>query len=182
VAVALEDQSGYQNCCAALLSKFPATNSVYSAWCFSLAQEAVEDYSAAIACARRVASNSPTGSYGRIALGAVLIRAGQWEEGHKYLNAAVARDTSGSTIWTSRIRYYLLAISLHHQGRFEEARLTLIAGNRAAVAILQTPRDWRLRLTLELLRREATQLIEPQSTDKPPSGKEEPAPDKSGKP
>ena len=93
-------------------------------------------------------------------LGAILLRAGHFEEARTELelalNAADNENTSSAYI------QWFLAMVAHHLGDHDAAAEHLEAAQSATDAELADSPVWNRRLTLELLRDEATALLETQ--------------------
>jgi WD40 repeat protein/Flp pilus assembly protein TadD len=162
LAIAQQDDSGYKRWYAALKSKATPSSIVYCFWCYVLAPASTEDDSELIAAAQQMAANPPRQAAHRSAAGAVLVRAGQFDEGRKLLKMSIAANATGSKYWATRARSSLLAIAYHNEGRLEDAHTSLAGAKRTVSKFLESPRIWRDRLMMELLLREATELIEPQ--------------------
>jgi tetratricopeptide (TPR) repeat protein len=102
-------------------------------------------------------------SFGPYLLGAALHRAGQFDEAAKQLEKAIELYPSGPPLRTHKIssKRLLLAMSKWKLGQRDAARELLSKTLPAVEAERQNPTSkWNSRATLELLRDEATALIE----------------------
>jgi tetratricopeptide (TPR) repeat protein len=193
VYLARGDTNGYRRACTRLLGKFGQrgdsrfANNV--AWTCILAPEAVEDREAVVRCARAAvkAASKDSDKHSRLnTLGAVIYRAGRFEEAVGYLNDAMkalpelggpllridpssyggvsAGPTPGGDAWD----WLFLAMAHHRLGHVAEARKWLDkAIPRIDQATQEQPEDtpsgprinWRTRLSYRVLRREAEGLI-----------------------
>jgi WD40 repeat protein/tetratricopeptide (TPR) repeat protein len=139
-------------------------------WVCCLSPQALPDWKALVQVARNAAAKAPQ-DYGYVAaraLGAALHRAGQWDESRKQLEAAAAmRPQPSPSVWL------YLAMTLHRQGQVEKAKERLAKarawmeqsrqakpGNAAANELSWDRLLWNERSALEILEREARQLIE----------------------
>jgi tetratricopeptide (TPR) repeat protein len=170
--VAANDRAGYRQACAGMLERFgtnDADDADLALWGCVLAPEAVADSAALLLWAREVAAGEPKSFVRLTALGAALYRAGRPEEAVQRLNEANASYQPADERRIARAyTWCFLALAHHRLGHAEEARQWLDRMVRhtehgrekegsGAVA------PWNRRLTLQLLRREAEELLKVQN-------------------
>ena len=142
--------------------------SASTAWVCVLRPGTLEDYSAVITLARQALDrqiNSRTKREDGWAnapetLGAVLFRAGQYEEALSHLQAASERDASQKQS-PARIAF-LLAMTHYRLGHSADAQMWIDRATKEADAELNNtanPHGWSVRLELSLLQGEARELI-----------------------
>jgi eukaryotic-like serine/threonine-protein kinase len=157
------DGPGYRTACRHLLQAFGEPGLSWRvdntiAWACALGPEAVEDYSRVLRRAEAATASHPTPSLLNT-LGAILYRAGRFEEAVRQLNRAVDAHGAGGT----PLDAFFLAMAHYRLGRVEQAREWLQRGIAARVAQRQanprSRRSWIDRLELEILEREAASLI-----------------------
>jgi tetratricopeptide (TPR) repeat protein len=130
------------------------------AWTCALGPAAVADYAPAIELAEQAVASSPQ-TYRLNTLGALLYRAGRFDEAHARLQQALARHGSGGTAddWV------FLAMTEAKRGNHEDARRWLqkideaLEDNNAQLRTLGRA-PWRQTLGLELLHAEVRALID----------------------
>ena len=163
------DTKGYRDTCAALLGRFgpdadPGTaNSV--AWCCALGPDAVHDLSQPVRLAEKAVAESSGECWRLNTLGAVLYRAGAYDDAIKRLEEAMKAHSQGGT----SLDWLFLAMAHQSAGRPEEARHWY---DKAASWIEQAEQGkvqdpylfgdlaaWQQKLELRILRREAEALV-----------------------
>ncbi len=157
----LKSQELYKAECQSLVeSTTPAAKPIakhFAAWVCALATNAVEDYTAAITLSRAAVEAEPTNPQFQNGLGAILMRAGMYVEAKRYLagidNSAESEATSKS------YKHYFLALTEHHLGQADVARVQLKFASELSDSELAESVPWTRRLTIELLRAEAQALI-----------------------
>lgn len=161
VAASIENDVEYRQLCNDMLSEFSATENMdaafFTAWTCSLAPDAIDDYGPAITLARQAMRKKRDDPMTLMALAALLLRNGQYEEALKQLEAA---DRKSHT--TTATRKYLLALTQFHLGntRLSENLLTEANAHRDHKRDDTNTRSvWNRLLTLSLLRNEAEKLI-----------------------
>lgn len=177
VSLQLDDQAGYRVACQRMLSTFADHEGLSeangTAWICVLRPGALEDYSLAIRLARhaydlRFKSGVLVGY--QETLGAVLLRAGQYEEALQHLQTA-NEAPADRKVSPARLAY-LLALTHHHLRHEADARMWLHRGHQEAERelndSLQQP-TWIQRLNLQLFQDEAARLIGPQTAEDQPS-------------
>ena len=159
-----QEEPAYTQACAEMLQQFgeseTSSEANFTAWTRVLAPDALDDFAPALALTRKAVEQEPENRQYLNTLGAVLFRAGRFEEALKQLNAAVKLDESGNT--SAAYEAYFLALTHHHLGHAFEAGQWLERADEQAEAEAsssRTPLPWNRRLTLELLRAEATELL-----------------------
>lgn len=164
--VANGDSVAYRQQCRAIVQPaHTAVGPAYStlfAWVCVLAPDALDDYSPALALAEQALAKDPGKQFFRTVRGGLLLRAGRFEESRQQLDAATKAepDPTNSSAYAS----YLLAMAEHRLGHADPARQWLARGNQQMDAELTDPevyRLWTRRLILQLLRAEATGLVDP---------------------
>jgi tetratricopeptide (TPR) repeat protein len=137
-------------------------------WVCCLSSQALPDWKPLVQVAQNAAAKMPQDYIAARSWGAALHRAGQWEEARKRLEATGAlRPQPSPSVWL------YLAMTLHRQGQTEKAKEWLAKTRAWMEQSRQTkpgngnPNEvswdrllWSERLALEMLEREAGQLIE----------------------
>ena len=131
----------------------------FTAWTCALAPGWLDDYSAPIQMARQAVKLQPNNQQFLSGLGAILLRAGQYDEAHEKLVSAVKADPSEKA--SPAYAAYLLAIAEYYRGDNVSAKKHLDDANRKARDELSatTTIPWNRKLTLELFQDEAEFLI-----------------------
>jgi WD40 repeat protein/tetratricopeptide (TPR) repeat protein len=163
------DHAAYRKICAAMLERFgPSTHTDadgLTVWTCVLAAEALPDWQAVIRLAEKALAADPKGFDKLSNLGAVLYRAGRFEEGAKRLTEAEAALKESPNPRTTVVYSQLfLAMAQHRLGHAAEAEKWL---KKAVLEIDRpvpenwqaAPITWNWRLTLQLLRHEAEELL-----------------------
>jgi tetratricopeptide (TPR) repeat protein len=164
------DQEGYRSEAIAAINRQSTTRAwddSFAVWASVITPNSGVDAGRLVELAGHALRSSPDNPDCLTAHGAALYRAGRWEEAHVKLTEAVGAEESfrgirhGTVIHTQ----LFLAMTSHQLGKREQARewLTKAIDNmeRSASA---SPRDyvgmpWDRRLTTQLLRQEAKQLL-----------------------
>jgi WD40 repeat protein len=172
VNLQLDDQAAYRETCRRMLATFADTEGERearsTAWACALCPGTLDDYGLAITLARRALDgqiDSRTNTVGgratyRETLGAVLFRAGQYEEALRHVQAA-SEMKAESKLSPARIAF-LLAMTHQRLGHAADARMWLDRANKEAREELTSAKDppaWTPRLELGLLQREAQELV-----------------------
>ena len=114
------DPGGYRATCAEALRRFggaePALTAGMTALTCALAPDAGVDLVRAVRLAERAVAVLPGNYTCRLALGAVLYRAGRWQEAVRHLDKAAARQSLPVSAWL------LLALAHQHLGHAGQAR------------------------------------------------------------
>lgn len=171
------DRDAYRAACETLSERFHESQDsdalYWAVWTCALTPGAVEDYDAVTALARRALAQQATEQKHVLGLGAVLFRAGEFEEAKQHLSAcAEALNTSATCpayVW------YFLAMTNHRLGHHDEARKWLDKASEFTARILIESKAgryrlfWNRRATLELLDAEAKALLVTDSETSPPA-------------
>ncbi len=161
LSLRLEDSDCYKSTCQEILETTAETDPPnakhFAAWTCVLAKNALADYTSAVTFARAAVEAEPENPQFRNGLGAILMRAELYTEAKTALEKALAADEAASTSKTY-VRYFL-AMTEHHLGNADAARLHLTTGNALADAEVSRSIPSNRRLTIELLRKEAQTLL-----------------------
>ena len=158
------DKTAYGEACRQLLQLFESSEPVPRvantiAWACALGSGALIDYSRVVHLAEIATASRPTSS--RLnTLGAILYRAGRFEDAVRQLRRAVEVHGADGTPHDA----LFLAMAHHQLGHADEARRWLRLGTAVdPIALLGGGGDtsWIPKLELEILRREAAAIIEP---------------------
>jgi WD40 repeat protein/tetratricopeptide (TPR) repeat protein len=164
------DTEDYRKTCAWMLNHFVRREGLDNAFgptwtCFacSLAPNAVEDFASAIKLAERGVARSDNFVYDRFNLGAILYRAGRFEEAIEELDKLVVswEKTGRVPVQISPAYPWFFVAMAHHQlDQHEEAEKWLVKANRRVEQeIAGNPIAWGRPLVLELLQAEAQRLL-----------------------
>lgn len=163
------DVAGYRSACSRLLDQYgELTNpndGYWIAWTCALAPGAVTDFARLLQFAEKAVASDPTNYAYLKVLGATLYRAGRFEESVEQLNrAGLAYDANpGGSCLT--YNWLFLAMAHHRLSHTEEAQEWLAKAARRMDQPTQEERlepgaaEWNRKLTLQLLRREAEELL-----------------------
>ena len=162
------DVEGYRQRCAAMVKRFSQTKDPdaahWVAWTCVLAPRAVADLAKAVRLAEQAVSSKPDEDAYVGTLGAVLYRAGRFDDAIQRLEGLSAGwEKAGKTPTRTSPAYawFLLAMAHHRLGHADEARAYLERAVKRTEEELgaKPPASWNRRLTLRLLRREAEALL-----------------------
>ncbi|XZE17591.1 protein kinase domain-containing protein [Pirellulaceae bacterium SH449] len=155
------DRSFYATACNKMLKAFSNSDvqdaRYFTVWSCVLAPNAFVDYTQVIAMCRENHEKDPTDTRFVNALGAVFMRAGQYPEAKQSLEETLAASDPEKTL--STYYSYFLAMTHHHLGDQEASREWLQRANTLADEEVGKSPAWNRRLTIELLRKEAEDLI-----------------------
>jgi WD40 repeat protein/serine/threonine protein kinase len=162
------DQSGYRATCRQMLEKFGAAGIVPHAantiaWTCALGPGAVDDYAAVVRFAELGIAGRPETN--RLnTLGAVLFRAGRFEEAIKAIERSIEAHGAGGAVYDA----LFLAMAHHKLGHTDEARRWLKRAGAPSPILLKKAdaagdTSWIPRLEHELLRQEAATMVDPAS-------------------
>jgi WD40 repeat protein len=162
------NRDGYREACAGMLRLFgaegkdnetPAEARHFTAWACALVPDALDDLAPALALAERDRAGQPKDPMAVQTLGALLYRAGRFEEAVATLGEAEKLPEGAKTSLT--YARYFLAMAHHRLGHGDEARRFLDVANEQTDKALGEALNWNRRLTFRLLRREANALLDP---------------------
>jgi tetratricopeptide (TPR) repeat protein len=170
----LGDNAGYYESCKALV-ELPAGNLDETAksrpiWTPCLVPNALEDVNPLVTRAEECLATTSLNRrhFALCLLGAVLYRAGQYEQAAQPLEESIAAYNRSTPIAHQEINYSRLFLTMTkwQLGQKNEARQLLAETLAAVDQELQSPwTSWSRRATLELLRAEAVALIEQKEAD-----------------
>jgi WD40 repeat protein/tetratricopeptide (TPR) repeat protein len=165
------DRAGYRKACAGMLERFdhsaPVYDAFWTAWTCVLAPDAVADWTKPLKVAEKVHADDRKYFGDIIQLGAALYRAGRFKEAAQRLTEADAAFKQTPSKQSTIVYSWLFqAMTQHQLGHTAEAARWLEKAVRAIddEPPPETAQDpaanaWNRRLTLQLLRREAEQLL-----------------------
>jgi WD40 repeat protein/tetratricopeptide (TPR) repeat protein/tRNA A-37 threonylcarbamoyl transferase component Bud32 len=166
--LATGDAKGYRQVCATMLARFGNTGSAKIAnnvaWVCGYAPDAVEDLPRVVRLAEEVAGRHPKKYATLNTLGAVLYRAGRYEDAVRRLEEAIKAHPRGGAPFD----FLFLAMAHQRLGHGEEARRWLARATEWAERAergqlsdptIQLPLFWIQRLELRLLRAEAAACV-----------------------
>ncbi len=161
----------YRQDCGEMLQRVGQTDNAgdhfFVAWACVLAPDATTDWATAVALAEKSVQGDPQSAMCLNALGAVLYRAGRFDEALVRLSeaAALVEQTGAASNLSPAYPWFFLAMTQHRLGHAEEAKQWLdkaVTWTDKALADADqgtTDLPWNRRLTLKLLRDEATTLL-----------------------
>jgi tetratricopeptide (TPR) repeat protein len=175
------DADGYRDICAGMLKCWGT--SFWTLWTCVLAPNAVGDPMALANGAEEAVGEEPKGHWNANQLGAALYRAGRYDEAARQLTRASGLDPG--PVRTNLIyTWFFLAMTHHRLGHAPQARQWLDKAIQATDRALDPsatpasgpargvtdpagviPPAWNRRLTLELLRREAVELLKVETAE-----------------
>ncbi|MFN3191760.1 MAG: hypothetical protein ACE361_14715 [Aureliella sp.] len=130
----------------------------YLAWTSVLHPKLVEDPELVIELARKGSKSEPDRQQNVLTVGAALLRAGQHEQAAEVFAEIDPTEKDGATSLTYLA--YFQAINEWKLGRYDAARQDLAEANALADQELSASPIWNRKLTIQLLRTEAENLIE----------------------
>ena len=161
----------YQATCRRMVGQFsdgtaPADGNLV-AWACTLAPDALSDWATAVALAEKAVQSDPKSAFYLNTLGAVLYRAGRFDEALARLSEADAlvQEPSEASKSSPAYTWFFLAMTQHRLGHADEAKQWLDKAvawtDKTFAEADQGTADlsWNRRLTLKLLRDEATALL-----------------------
>jgi tetratricopeptide (TPR) repeat protein len=168
LCLVLNESGNYRDACATMLDKFAETDDPmsanFTAWTAALAPGGVDDYAPHIALAEKAVAAKPDDHQCLNTVGAILYRAGRYQEAVDRLAELDGRLDDPVTGAQSSPAYtwYFLAMGHHALDHPEKAKEYLAKASAATeqeLADTEHPPAWNRKLTLELLRKEAEALI-----------------------
>jgi len=145
-----------------------ADNAHWVAWTCGLAPDAVADFSTPVALARKAAESYPTSVVCLHALGAVLYRAGKFEEAIQRLTEAdqLIQDADEEPLSSPAYTWFFLAMAHQAHGQAEEAKKWFEKAAAWTDKVIEGDETkggarlaWNRRLTLKLFRAEAADVL-----------------------
>jgi tetratricopeptide (TPR) repeat protein len=170
------DHAGFRKACAGMLEHFGQASNVEGAyatvWTCIQVPDAVDDWTQPAQLAEKALAGDPNNIGWLTTLGAVLYRAGRFEEAAQRLTEAEAAFQKGKDpAWPVAYTWLFLAMAHERLGHTQQARDWLA---KAVRDIKQPPperaalyRSWNRQLTFRLLRREAEALLKVTASDQP---------------
>jgi tetratricopeptide (TPR) repeat protein len=161
----------YRRDCREMLQRFGQTDKAgdryWVAWACVLAPDATTDWATAVGLAEKTLQNDPQSATYLNTFGAVLYRAGRYDEALTRLSEAAAlfQEPSEAIKSPPASPWFFLAMTQHRLGHAEEAKQWLDkAVTRTDIIFAEADRgtadlSWDRRLTLKLLRDEAAALL-----------------------
>jgi serine/threonine protein kinase/tetratricopeptide (TPR) repeat protein len=173
VCLQLGQVMGYRKLCADMLEQFaPASNADsahWTVWTCVLTADAVADWKVSLRLAGKAVADNPKDYRALNHHGAVLYRASQYQEALKRLTEAEAVHLlEDKKRHASASNWLFLAMAHHRLGHAEEAkkwhdkavqRIDQETQKKPDEPTVAHPLPWNQRLTLQLLRREAEELL-----------------------
>ena len=162
----------YKKTCASMLEKFKGTEDPvtarFVAWSCALAPDAVAEFSVPIALAQKAAEGHSKDPSCQNTLGAILYRAGRFEEALKRLTEAdrLVEEPDSTSRSPPAYTWFFLAMAHQRLGDSKEAKQWLGKAAGWTDEVLAEHESstgaklvWSRRLTLRLLRKEAEELL-----------------------
>jgi tetratricopeptide (TPR) repeat protein len=174
----LGDKAGYRATCEALVDlPVQSWDDVVRSrpiWPLCLAPSALDDMSRLVKRAEEFVADTSLKNrhFGLYVLGAALYRAGDYERAAQRLEESIDAYPSLSELGRDTINYQLLLLAMTrwNQGREDDARKLLAEAQSAVDKELQFPSTrWNRRVSLELLRSEAEDLIDKEKPNAVPT-------------
>jgi serine/threonine-protein kinase len=175
--LAARDMDGYRRACAGMLARFGKPErpgeANWAVWTCVLARGAVADLSPLQQLEDQVVARDPRNWYILVAQGALRFRAGRYEEAVRQQTESCAVHPRGGNAYD----WFFLAMAHHHLGHTEEARRWLEKATRWLATATQrdiqdtrtpTPLAWNDQVCLDVLRREAEELMQQDTKGKRP--------------
>ena len=158
----------YRQDCGEMLQRFGQTVEAddchWVAWTCVLAPDDARDWATASVLADQAVQSDPQSARNLNTLGAVLYRAGRFNEALAHLSEAAARiqEPSEASNMSPAYTWYFLAMAHAKVGHEEQARQYLDKANAWTEKVLDDDENlppWNRRATLELFRKEAGSLL-----------------------
>jgi len=177
---AQNDKPAYQAACADMLKRFAQTDdgatAHFVAWTCALGPDALTDFAPAIALAETAAKKNEKSAQFANGLGAILYRAGRFDEARQKLEEADRLDPAAVPRASSPVYTWLFLAMTHHRlGHADAAKQWLDKARQETDKVLKehgagtAKLTWNRRLTLNLLRREAEELLGVNQPPAPPA-------------
>jgi tetratricopeptide (TPR) repeat protein/roadblock/LC7 domain-containing protein len=164
------DKPAYQAACAAIIKQFSkaddAQTAHFLAWTCAVGPDALTDFAPAIALAEKAIKVDANSAQFANSLGAILYRAGRFDEARQKLEETNRLASSGEQrASTPAYTWYFLAMTHHRLGHADEAKKWFDKAREETEKALKehdtgaATLAWNRRLTLNLLRNEAEALL-----------------------
>jgi tetratricopeptide (TPR) repeat protein len=157
------DTEGYRRRCAQMLDRFSRTEDAAAAhrvaWTCVLAADAVEDFSRVVELAEFAIAKDSKADQSLTTLGAILHRAGRFDEAVEQLSELAAKWERAEDIapqTSPAYTWFFLAMAHHQLGNADESQRYF---ELAAEQEKAGDAGWNRRLTLQLVRAEAESLL-----------------------
>jgi tetratricopeptide (TPR) repeat protein len=168
------DFEGYRNVCSDMLRRFGQS----ATWTCTLSPYSGVDPARLVGLAEKILAELPRNHWHVNELGAALYRSGRFEESIKALTEAAELDVAPYRT-NMLLTWFYLAMAHHRLGHADLARQWLETANQGLKEALESrsaaagklekagviPPNWHRRLTFELLRREAEQMMQAAPTE-----------------
>jgi tetratricopeptide (TPR) repeat protein len=162
----------YRQSCATILERFGQTKEPYAAhwaaWTCVLAPNAVEDVGQAVKLAEQGAGRDDKSDRYVSTLGAILYRAGRFEQAVEQFSKLTDKWDAGKELPTRTspaYTWFFMAMAHHRLGHPEEASTWLGKAVERAEKEIASDASWNRKLTLRLLRTEAESMIKPEEAE-----------------
>ncbi|MGD9855490.1 MAG: protein kinase, partial [Planctomycetaceae bacterium] len=180
VRLGKQDMAGYRLACARILDrlvKSPASSvEPLALWACAVGPDAAAELAPVITLAEQAAQKDPNSLQAVNTLGALLYRAGRFDEAARSLERADVLAQNPGANSSPAYAWFFLAMTHHRLGHPDAAASWLAKATVAAGEALQdhaagkSTLPWNRRLTLSLLRNEAETLLGAEQTPVPQSG------------
>jgi tetratricopeptide (TPR) repeat protein len=175
-----DDKPAYQAACADMLMKFAHTSDAptahFVAWTCALGPDALADFTPAIALAEKAVKKDAKSAQFAVGLGAILYRAGRFDEARQKLEEADRLASSADPrLSTPAYTWFFLGMTQHRLGLAAEAKQWLDKARQETDKALKAHDSgtikllWNRRLTLTLLRSEAEKSLDFKQPPAPPA-------------
>ena len=171
LCLALDGETQYHESCRAMLQQFQDTENpsdgYWVAWTCLLAPESLDDYGPVVRLAERAVEADPHSDNYLKTLGGIFYRVGRFDEAVERLNEAntLRQDSGVESKSSPAYAWFFLAMAHHKLGHDAEAEKWLAKATEWTDKVLKEDEEgttaipWNRRLTLELFRKEAEELL-----------------------
>ncbi len=161
----LGDLAGYRSTCAAAIERAgkvaPPLTNLWLVWTCAVGPDAVSDWDVPLSRAQQLIDSAPPHADYLTVLGALLYRAGRFDEATKRLTEANAAFAKTKTATMSpAYGQFFLAMAQHRLNHPQEARRALEQARALVETTPQATLVWNRRLAFDLFDREAAALIQ----------------------
>ena len=166
IQLATGDRDGYRSTVMRYLDlsrdERDPQDAFFAAWTAALASSSPSELEIAIQLAERAIEQQPDDQQFLNGIGAILMRAGRYEEAATHLQRALSVEGAGRN--SNAYVHYFLAMTSFHLSNLQAAREHLALGNQIMDEESASNPPLNRRLSLAILREEAEQLIEETSS------------------